>query len=238
VARHTWPGQDPIGKRVKLGPRDAPGDWHTVVGVVGETRYRELTDPRPSLYLPIRQFAGPVPMSLAVRTRSDPVALVPQLRGALRGVHPELLLARGASMRQLMASPLARPRFSTLLLGAFAAITLLLAAVGIYGAMATTVRQRTREMGIRLALGAREAEVRRMVLRQGMRLAVWGCALGTAAALLGTRALRSMLFGISPTDPLTFVAVVALILAAAALASWLPARRASRLDPVSALRAE
>ncbi len=238
VARHAWPGADPIGRRVKLGPPDAPGEWHTVVGVVGETRYRELADPQPSLYLPVRQFAGPVPMTLAVRTRGDPAAVVPRIRGALRQTHPELLLVGGGSMRQLLAEPLARPRFGTLLLGTFAAITLLLAAVGLYGVMAATVRQRTREIGIRLALGARVEEVRGLVLRQGMRLAVLGCALGTAGALVGARALRSMLFGIRPTDPVTFAAVVGLILAVAALACCLPALRASRVDPASALRAE
>ncbi|HEX8363511.1 MAG TPA: ABC transporter permease [Longimicrobium sp.] len=238
VARGSWPGQDPIGKRVKLGPSNAPGEWHTVVGVVGETRYRELTDPQPSLYLPIRQFGGPVPMSLAVRTSADPAAVVPQVRDALRRAHPRLMLAGGGTMRQLMAAPLARPRFGTTLLGTFGAITLLLAAVGIYGVMAATVRQRTHEIGIRLALGARAEEVRSLVLRQGMRLAVWGCALGLVGAFVGTRALRGMLFGISPADPLTFAAVAAIVLGAAVLACSLPARRATRVDPVDALRGE
>lgn len=238
VARHTWPGADPIGRRVKLGPQGAPGEWHTVVGVVGETRYRELAEPQPSLYLPVRQFGGPVPMTLAVRTRADPAAVVPRIRDALRQAHPELLVVGGGSMRRLLAEPLARPRFGTLLLGGFAALTLLLAAVGLYGVMAATVRQRTREMGIRLALGARAEEVRGLVLRQGMRLALLGCVLGTIGALAGTRALRSMLFGIRPGDPATFAAVVGLILAVAALACWLPARRAGRVDAVSALRAE
>ena len=238
VARHTWPGEDPIGKRVKLGPPGAPGEWHTVVGIVGETRYRELTDPRPSLYLPIRQFPGPVPMGLAVRTTSDPAAVLPQLRHALREVHPQWMLVGGGPLRELMAEPLARPRFGALLLGAFAAITLLLAAVGIYGALAATVRQRTREIGIRLAMGATAGGVRGLVLRQGMRLALAGSAVGIAGALLGGRVLRSMLYGVSPTDPATLAAVAAVILGTAALACWLPARRASRVDPVSALRAE
>jgi predicted permease len=238
VARSSWPGQDPIGKRVKLGPAGAPGEWHTVVGVVGETRYRELTEPQPSLYLPVRQFAGPVPMSLAVRTSADPSAVVPQIRDALRLAHPELRVAGGGSMRQLMAAPLARPRFGTLLLGTFGAITLLLAAVGIYGVMAAMVRQRTHEIGIRLALGARAEQVRRVVLGQGMRLALWGCALGLAGAFAATRALRGMLFGISPADPVTFGAVFALVLGAAVLACSLPARRATRVDPVDALRGE
>jgi predicted permease len=238
VARHTWPGEDPLGQRIKLGPLDGPGQWHTVVGVVGETRYRELTDPQPSLYLPIRQFGGPVPMSLAVRTRTHVTGLAPQVRQALQQTHPEWLLVGGGPMSQHLAAPLARPRFSTFLLGTFAAITLLLAVVGIYGAIAATVRQRTRELGVRLALGARAEQVRSLVLRQGLWLALCGCALGILGAFLGTRALQGMLFGISPTDPVTYVAVAGLVLGAAALASYVPARRASRVDPVTALRGE
>jgi putative ABC transport system permease protein len=238
VARHTWPGADPIGQRIKLGGRDGPGEWHTVIGVAGETRYRELTSAQPTLYLPARQFGGPVPMSLAVRTRTDPTPLLPRIRSALQQAHPDLLLVSGASMRQHLAAPLARPRFGTFVLGALAAVTLLLAAVGIYGALAATVRQRTRELGVRLALGARGSEVRGLVLRQGALLALAGCAIGIVAAYLATGALRSMLYGISPTDPLTYAAVTALILGAALLACYLPARRASRVDPVITLRSE
>ncbi len=141
-------------------------------------------------------------------------------------------------MRQLLAAPLARPRFSTLLLGTFAVITLLLAAVGIYGVMAATVRQRTREIGIRLAIGATAEQVRRLVLGQGMRLALLGCLLGTAGAFFAARTIQSLLFGIGPTDAVTFGSVVALILLTAGLACYVPARRASRVDPVNALRAE
>jgi putative ABC transport system permease protein len=238
VARHTWPGADPLGRRIKLGPPEGPGEWHTVAGIVGETRYRELTTPQPTLYLPIRQFGGPVPMSLAIRTRRDPAAVTAQVRQVLPQIHPQLMLVGGGPLRQLLAAPLARPRFSTLLLGSFAGVTLLLAAVGIYGAMAATTRYRTREIGVRLALGATPQGVRALVLRQGMWLALWGSVLGLGAALLATRALRGSLFSISPTDPLTFAAVALLILATAALACYLPARRASRVDPVHALRAE
>jgi predicted permease len=238
AARQAWPGEDPVGKRVRLGGPGAPGEWATVVGVVAETRYRELTSAQPTLYLPIRQFGGPVPMTLAVRTRSDPASIVPQIRGTLQQIHPALLVAGGGSMRQLLAAPLARPRFSTFLLGTFAAATLLLTAVGLYGAIAATVRGRTREFGIRLALGARADELRGLVVRQGMWLAFWGCLVGVAGALAGTRLLRSLLYEVSPTDPATFAVVIGVILATAALASYLPARRASRVDPVNTLRAE
>jgi putative ABC transport system permease protein len=238
VARHTWPGEEAVGRRIKLGPPEGPGAWQAVVGVVGETRYRDLADPQPSLYLPTRQFGGPVPMSLAIRTRGEPAAITPRVREALRDVHPELMVVGGGPMHQLLAAPLARPRFSAFLLAAFAVITLLLAAVGLYGAMATTVRQRGREIGIRLALGATGEEVRRLVLGQGLRLAVAGCAIGIVGALMGTRALRSLLFGVGPTDAPTFVAITALVLVAALLASAIPARRASRVAPVQALRGE
>jgi putative ABC transport system permease protein len=164
--------------------------------------------------------------------------MIPQIRRALNQVHPELMVVGGGSMRQLLASPLARPRFRTMLLGMFAAITMLLAAVGIYGAMAAVVRQRTHEIGIRLALGATANGVRSLVLRQGMGLALWGYVAGAAAALVGSRVLRSMLFGIGPADSVTFLAVGGLILATAALACYVPARRASRVDPAIALRAE
>jgi putative ABC transport system permease protein len=238
VARHTWPGSDPIGRRIKLGPLDGRNEWHTVVGVVGETRYRELAEPHPTLYLPVRQFAGPVPMSVAVRTRGEPAAVLPQIRTVLHDVHPRLVLAGGGSMRQLMAEPLARPRFAALLLTVFAAVTLLLAVVGIYGVLAFTVRQRTREIGVRLALGARAGQVRTLVIGQGLRLAVIGCVIGTVAALAAARTMRGMLYGVEPGDPLTFGAVAALILLAAALACYLPARRASRVDPAVTLRTD
>ncbi len=238
LARRMWPGQDPIGRQIKNGSLEDSTDWLTVVGVVGETRYHELTRLEPSLYVPIRQTDAPVPMTLAVRTRVDPEQVVPQVRRALAETNPAWLVSGGGSMRQLLAAPLARPRFSTLLFVTFATITVLLAIVGIYGALAATVSQRSREMGIRLALGAAGADVRGLVLRQGMALALVGCALGLLGALAGARVLRSMLFGIAPGDPVTFVGVAGLVLASAALACYLPARRATRVDPLVTLRAE
>jgi ABC-type antimicrobial peptide transport system permease subunit len=177
-------------------------------------------------------------MTLAVRTRIDPEAVVPEIRRELQEINPAWVIAGGGSMRQWLAAPLARPRFSTLLFVTFAAITVVLALVGIYGALAATVSQRSRELGIRLALGAARADVRGLVLRQGMGLAFAGCAIGFVGALAATRVLRSMLFGITPGDPVTFAVVVALVLAAAALACYLPARRATRVDPLVTLRAE
>jgi putative ABC transport system permease protein len=238
VAGRTWPGEDPIGRRIKLGGPDSPMEWHTVVGVVREIRYRELVEPRPSLYLPVRQFGGPVPLRLAVRTEVEPASVIPALRAALYEVDEELLLVDAAPMRQLLAAPLARPRFSAALLGAFAALALVLAAVGIYGVMAAYVRQRSHEIGVRMALGAAAGDVRRLVLGQGLALSVAGAAVGTVAALAGTRALAAVLFGVSPTDPLTFAAVASILLAVALAASYLPARRATRIDPIVTLRSE
>lgn len=217
-----WPGEDPIGKRILLGPPDAPGEWHDVVGVVGETRYPELADPQPSLYLPIRQFGGPVPTTLAVRTGSEPAGAVPQIRRVLQEIHPEWVLSGGGSMRELMAAPLARPRFSTFLLGAFAAFTVLLSAVGLYGVLSLTVRQRTREIGIQLAIGASADEVARRVVRQGMVLVAAGILLGVAGALATSHLLRTLLFRVSPTDPLTLAAASALLLAVALLPAGCP----------------
>ena len=184
------------------------------------------------------QFDGPPVMTLALRTRVDPVRVIPEIRQALHEVNPALTVAAGGSMNQLLAAPLARPRFGTWLLVVFATLTVCLAIVGIYTTLAAMVGQRTREIGIRLALGARVGEVGGLVVRQGMLLAGIGCVLGSFGATLGTRVLRSMLFGVSPADPITFGAVIALVLAAAACACYLPARRATRVDPLIALRAE
>src|SRR5690606_7202970 len=238
VAEQAWPGEDPLGKRIKLGPPDSPAPWHTVVGVVGDTRYRDLLEPRPSLYLPIRQFPGPVPLGLALRTSADTARVLPAVRGALREADPDLLLASAGTLPQLLAAPLARPRFSAVLLAGFAGVALLLAAVGIYGVMAAFVRQRTHEIGVRMALGAGTGEVRRLVLRQGLVLASVGVLLGLPAALLGGRALSGILFQIRPTDPPTLVAVAGLLLAVALLACYLPARRATHVDPMVVLRAD
>jgi predicted permease len=238
VARRTWPGEDPVGKQIKLGFPESPTPWHTVVGVVAETRYRELVTPRPSIYFPIRQFGGPVPMSVGLRTQVDPASLIPAVRGALREVDPNLLLVEAAPLTQLLAAPLARPRFSAVLLGVFAASALVLAAVGIYGVMAAHVRQRWHEIGVRMALGARSGDVRRLVLGQGLVLALTGTAMGIVAAFAGTRILSASLFGVSPTDPLTFAGVASLLILVAIAACYLPARRATRVDPMVTLRSE
>lgn len=237
MARHTWPDADPIGRRIKLGPPSAANEWLTVVGVVGETRYRQLVTTEPALYMPARQSEG-MPMHLAVRGTPDPELLASEVRRALSGTNPNWLLVGGGPMSELMRAPLALPRFRTLLLGLCATITLLLAGIGVYGVTAADVRQRMREIGIRIALGADPGNLNAFVLRQGLLLSLAGCAVGTVGALVGTRVLTTLLFGVEAVDPATFIAAPSFIIVISALASYLPARQASRLDPVQALGSE
>jgi putative ABC transport system permease protein len=242
VARHTWPGQDPIGKRIKLGPPDYPDPWHTVVGIVPETRYAGLLNVRPSLYVPDMQPPSAdgvwVPTILAIRSRSTELDLLPSIRTAIKEIDPDVTVISAATMNELLGGELARPRFNTGLLDVLAALSLVLAVTGLYGVMGTHVTQRTREMGIRMALGADAGSVSRQVVWQGMQLSFAGVAAGIGAALVGTRVLRSLLFGVSPFDPLTLALAALLLLLAALGASYLPARRATRVDPMVALRYE
>jgi predicted permease len=237
TARTLWPDRDPIGKRLKLGPQGK--EWWTVVGVVADTRYREYTTPRPTAYFPMQQIPFPYPPTmLVVRTRGDPAAIVPSLRRTIAGVDPDVVLAAATPMTQHLDKPLAQPRLNALLLAFFAAVILVLAAVGLYGVLAWTVRQRTRELGIRIALGADPARVRGLVVRRGMLVAAAGGAVGLAGALVATRAMRALLYEVSPADPLTYVFAAVVIGLVALGASLIPARRATRVDPVVALRAE
>jgi putative ABC transport system permease protein len=238
VARHAWPGEAAVGRRIKLGPPAGPGQWHTVVGVAAETRYRELEEAYPTLYLPARQFGGPVPMNIALRTHGEAATLLPALRAALRDVHGDLLLVEAASMRQLMAAPLAGPRFSASLLTTFATVTLLLAVVGIFSTLTATVQLRTREIGVRMAVGARAEQVRALFLRQGLVLAGAGTLIGLGVVLAGRRALEGVLFGIPSHHAPTLAMAAAAIIAAAAAASYIPARRASRTDVAATMRAD
>ena len=230
VARHTWPGQEPLGRQIKLGGPDAADEWMTVVGVVGETRYRELASADPALYVPARQSGG-MPTHLAVRGEVGPELLAAEVRRALDEANPGWLLVGGGPMTELMGGPLALPRFRTLLLGLCAVITMLLAGIGVYGATAADVRQRAREIGIRIALGAEPRNVKSFIMRQGILLGVAGCAVGTAGAIAGARGLGTLLFGVAPLDPATLVVAVVVIVGTIALASYLPARQASRWDP-------
>lgn len=237
AARHYWPGADPIGRRLRMGPRDSTGV--TIVGVVPDTRYRDLREPRPSIYFPLRQSVFPVaPMTLVIRAEGRPAGIVPAVRRAVGEAGAGAALASAAPFETLLAAPLAQPRLNALLLAAFAAAAVLLAAVGLYGVMATMVRQRTRELGVRMAVGATAFAVGRLVLRRGVTLAAAGTALGVLGALAANRLLAAMLFEVDAADALTLGAVAALLLVVAALASLAPAWSSTRIEPVVALRAE
>ena len=234
MARKFFAGEEVIGKRITFDGTD----YWSIVGVVGDTRQEGLTtDPYPQVYVPFAQRPRRG-MALILRTAGDPLAAVPALKQVMARVDPEIALSGVASMRQLIDRSIAQPRVNTVLLGAFAGIALLLAAVGIYGVTAYGVAQRTREIGVRMALGARPRDVLGLVVRQGMLPVAVGTVVGLLAALAGTRVMRGLLFGIEATDPLTFTAIPALLALVALAASILPARRAARVDPMVALKEE
>jgi predicted permease len=239
LARTRWPGQDPLGRLIQFGNMDGDLRAFTVVGVVGDVREQALdAEPKPTFYGFSRQRSGAAAtFHVVMAGRVDPAATIPAARAALRELAPDVP-PRFRTIEEVFSSNLAARRFSLLLLGAFAAAALLLAVIGIYGVISYTVTQRTREFGIRMALGARPGDVRRLVVREGTTLALGGAALGIAGALAATRLLASLLYGVSTTDAATFLAVPLLLVAATLLASWVPARRATRTDPMIALRAD
>lgn len=233
AARHYWPGVDPIGKRM-LDDSAA-----TVVGIVPDTRYRDLRDARPSIYFPLRQTDFPViPLTLAIRTDARSADVIPAVRRAITESERGVEVASAAPFEAFLEGPLAQPRLNALLLIIFAGASVALAGVGLFGVMSTMVRQRTRELGIRMALGATATDLQRMVMRRGLALAVAGSVAGVLGALATNRLLVAMLFGVSPADGLTLAAVALLLLAVSALATLLPARSSTRIDPVIALRAD
>jgi predicted permease len=238
--RKHWPGQNPVGKRITLNHRlrgDTP-DWQTVVGVVGDTRPRSLdVAPQPTLYFSYHQFRLPF-MSLVIRGTDDPAPVERALRAAVRGIDPDLPIEEVKTLASIASQSAAQPRFRTYVLAAFAAISLMLAAIGVYGLLSYSVTQRVREIGVRMALGAKPRDVLRLVVGEGMRLVAAGAALGVAGALATSRLVSAMLFGVSAADPLTYGAVVMILAAVAFIACYIPALRAARVDPISALRAE
>jgi putative ABC transport system permease protein len=239
LARRDFPGEDPLGKRISFGAtREGQPIWFQIVGVVADVRSLELgAEPSPEIYTSYLQdpFAG---MSYVVRSSVEPESLVPAVREAVRGVDRAQPVADVRTMEQIVTEAAAQPRFNSLLLGLFASMALLLAAAGIYGVMSYAVTQRTHEIGIRIALGAQDKDVLRFVVGQGMAMALTGVGAGVACALVLTRVMSSLLYGVSATDPATFAAVALLLTAVALLASYLPARRATKVDPMVALRYE
>jgi predicted permease len=239
LAKKQWPGQDPIGKLIQFGNMDGDLRALRVVGVVGDVREEGVdAEPRPTLYAFYRQRpARAAQFDFALRTTVDPRSLVPSMRRVVKEIDPEVP-PRFRTIEEIVAGSTADRRFTLLLLGVFGAAALLLALAGIYGVVSYLVAQRTREIGVRMAFGARAADVRRLVLRQGGVLAGVGLLLGLLAALGLTRLLRSQLYGVTASDPLAYAAGILLLAGVTLLASYVPARRATRVDPAIALRAE
>ncbi len=238
LARRYWPDSDPVGKRIRFGDNDPTEPWTTVVGVVGNIRHDSLAAPlRPGVYVPYAQLPhGNV--RLVVRTAGDPLALAAPVRAAIWALDPDLPVVDEMTLARVVARSVWQSRLYSWLFGIFGGVALLLAATGVYGVVAYAVSRRTREIGIRMALGASRRDVGRLIVGQGARLAALGLALGLAAAYALTPVLASLLFGVAATDPATFAGATAGLLAVALGAAWLPARRAARLDPAVALRAE
>ncbi len=237
MAEQLWPNQDPIGKRIHM-VESQEDRWNTVVGVVGRVKHESLdSDSRIAFYLPQMQYATPE-LTVVLRSQSDPTALSPMVKSALRSIDPDLPMYSVRTMSERVEESLARRKFSMLLLGLFAGLALALATIGIYSVMAYLVSQGTREIGIRMALGATQREILKLVVLQGMTLAVTGGVIGLAAAFVLARLMSSLLFGVQASDPLTFGAISLLLTIVALLATYIPANRAARVDPMLCLRAE
>lgn len=241
-AQRFFGGNSPLGKRMQLGAtpdKDVP--WMEIVGLVGDVRPGFGTDPQAEMYLPYRQADVVLPvfqLSAVLRTTLEPQAETSALRAALSGIDKNQPLVNVRTMEDNMAVSVAQPRFRTWLLGLFALLSLLLSTIGIYGVMSYSVNQRTHEIGIRITLGAQPRDVFRLVTGQGLRLALLGLTIGAAASLVLTRVLRSFLFDVSVLDPITYVSVALILITVGFVASYLPARRATRVDPLIALRYE
>ena len=236
MAQASWPGEDPIGKRMKMGVETQP--WLTVVGVVKDIRSRLGMAPTPQVYLPYTQSPAFGPRDLVLRTRMEPESLAAAVRREVWAIDKDQPVADIKTMEQLLSASIERPRFNTLLFAIFSALALALAGVGIYGVMSYTITQSTHEIGIRMALGARPRDVLKLTMGKGLLLTLTGVAIGLFAAFALTRAMSSLLFGVSATDPLTFALIALLLTGVALLACYVPARRATKIDPMAALRYE
>jgi len=237
LARHLWPGENPIGKRLRQGAANSQAAWREVVGVVADVKQKGLEqEPPMQVYLPL-SLRNSSSVGLVVRTEGEPLALTKSVEQTIRSLDNDLPL-KSRAMDEVLGNAMARQRLTLMLLSILALLAMLLAGIGIYGVMSYAVTQRQQELGIRLALGATSRDVTRMVMAQGMKLALLGTALGLAGALAATRLLRGLLYGVAPTDLPTYVGVAILLGVVALVACWLPARRATRVDPLVALRSE
>jgi putative ABC transport system permease protein len=238
LQRRFFPNTDPIGRHLKPGPRESRAPWLTIAGVVGNIKTDGFDQPdQPHIYLPILQNPG-YSMAVYLRTEGNPAGLTQALRQQVQAVDPNLPLFGERTMDDLISASLAQRRFAMRVVTLFGLLALFLAGIGIYGVMAYSVTQRTREIGIRLALGASRTSILSWLLRQGMRLTLIGVAVGLVGALVLTRLLRGLLFGVAPTDVVTYGGLTLLLAAVALLACYIPARRATKVDPLTALRYE
>jgi putative ABC transport system permease protein len=240
MAKKYWPNEDPLGKRISFD-RDEQNNprWREIVGIVGHAKHRNLEgESRVQYYLPYAQRATSTSMFLVLRTSGDPTSLAATVRNAVRNLDKDLPVFRVTTMEQLVADSMAQRRFTLWLLGIFAVTALLLAAVGLYGVLAYSVAQRSHEIGIRMALGAQSRDVQKMVVGQGMKLVLIGTGIGLVGAFALMRWLASLLFGVGAADPVTYIVIAALLAGVALLACWIPARRATKVDPMIALRYE
>jgi putative ABC transport system permease protein len=238
LAKLGWPDQDPIGRRMRSGGEQSRAPWMTVVGVIKDVHRGEVKRAvRPELYMCANQIT-PRTQMLVVRTAGDPAAIIPAVRRELRDLDPQLPLFRVNTLAGSLSDTLVQPRFQATLLAGFAAMALLLAAVGIYGVTSTAVSQQIQEVGVRMALGARRADVLSLMLRRHLRPALAGVVIGLASSILLSRSLQSLLYGVNAGDPVTLVLMAFALIAVASAACWIPVRRATRVDPLVALRAE
>jgi putative ABC transport system permease protein len=239
-ARKFFPGVDPVGQQLVVGP-EVPRPPREIVGVVSDTRHNSLgRPPVPEMYLPLPQAEySPRQLDIIIRTSAPSLSgLNTMVRNAVHAIDRDLYVAEVRPMAQVLGASLSQPRFNMMLLAVFAGVAMMLAAIGIYGVIAYSVTQRTREIGIRMALGAQKTQMLTMVLRQSMRLVVIGLAIGFLVALAATRVMSTLLYGVGANDLSIYAVVIALLSAAAFLASYVPARRAMKVDPMVALRYE
>jgi predicted permease len=239
-AEHWWPDQNPVGRRMRIGYADE--DWYSIVGVVADAHYRGLQrEPEEAVYWPatVGPAEDPVAargMDAAIRTSADPRAFIAVLRREVAAINARIPVSNPRPMEDVFGAAMARTSFTVAMLGAASGIALLLGLVGIYGVISYIVAQRTREIGVRMAMGATAPAIRGMVVRQGLLLAVLGVGIGLVAALALSRVMESLLFGVSAVDLLTYFTVAVSLVGVAAMASWIPARRAAGVDPATALR--
>ena len=242
AARLYWSGDDPIGRTIRYYPQETNPSIQ-IVGIVGDVRSIGASEPAPpAVYVPLAQAPRPPyegrTMTFIVRVPGNPAAVAASARAAVASIDAGLPLADVRPMSEVVSAAAGQPRFTTLVMSFFAGVAFFLAALGLYGILAYAVEQRIREIGVRVALGAGKREIFRLIIGNGMRLALVGVVVGVPAALALTRLMGGMLSGVTSTDPVTYIAVVAMLATSALLASYLPARRATRVDPIVALRTD